>query len=779
MLLGPGHRHIEEPVGFLLLALADVGGGQAASRVVFVSLERPPPPRAEPVVLGEQEARHGPGSVSLQRREDGDGELQALGGMHRQDLDRAAARRVRRVLLGQAHFQRGVQGRGYRVQAGRALAGPPFDPVQEAVCVGEGFQSILPLPQKRPVAGCGDGARQQEARRHGVAVVPALGEEVAEARQARLLVRLQFSRVRRLVLKRLAEIAAVQFEPEQARVAEAAERRLQHRRQADLVAGVAQNPEERRQFGGFRGPEQAPAAAGPAGHAALAQGGGEAGRLGVSADQNADVVPLQGPGRQRRSAPVREAQASLEFVEALREPGCLALQRLFAAMLHDQRFDARLRLRRELVGADQAVGFDPRARPSRQQAMHGFDDLAAAAKILREADHFAPLALDGGAVGAEHVLVGVPEPVDRLVDVAHDEADRTARRMRREQAVHELHLQRIRVLELVDQDVLELELRAALLAQQGGRLGEHVVEIEPAGFAFGFRERLQDAAGRGEQPLARNIVGGRHERRPARGQQLVLETPDEFPGRTLLAQTLCLVPRFIQQFRQRSFARARRGLDPAGQIRQLGALLGFRHLAQRGSQLGPWLRGRLLERVAAETPDPVREIGQVVAQGKGIARAGPRTARRVSRQEFPERLAALGERFVERPFDRGAEQAQALRLVEHLERRIDARVERVFLQQPTAERVDGRDLGVLEPGPSLWRAALRPEQASAHFVGGLLRERDGENALRRNFPLQDEPPQPFHQDASLAGAGPRGDADISLLPTLDGSPLGLGQRHRS
>ncbi len=72
-------------------------------------------------------------------------------------------------------------------------------------------------------------------------------------------------------------------------------------------------------------------------------------------------------------------------------------------------------------------------------------------------------------------------------------------------------------------------------------------------------------------------------------------------------------------------------------------------------------------------------------------------------------------------------------------------LQRVLADEPVAERVERRDRGV--------RVAVRNElvDADRHLVGGLVRERQGED-LRRLRPMRrDEPGDPPGDDLGLAG----------------------------
>ena len=118
------------------------------------------------------------------------------------------------------------------------------------------------------------------------------------------------------------------------------------------------------------------------------------------------------------------------------------------------------------------------------------------------------------------------ESVDRLVDIADYESHRPPLAMGIEQALDQPHLQRIGVLELVDQDMLEFQARPGRGVQQVAGSLQGIVEVHASGGALGGPESLQHATDGRAQPLAGAQVRGGHGRRPALGQQFVLDLGD-------------------------------------------------------------------------------------------------------------------------------------------------------------------------------------------------------------------------------------------------------------
>ena len=138
-----------------------------------------------------------------------------------------------------------------------------------------------------------------------------------------------------------------------------------------------------------------------------------------------------------------------------------------------------------------------------------------AEEVVDRGEHLRPRAvvvrereerLRGRAALAEDRDVGVPEAVDRLELVADEEE----LRLRRPQQLDDLGLERVRVLELVDEDLAEAELLAladlGMRAEEVARLELEILEVERrlARLRLGVlrRERV-------EQLLEERAVAGR------------------------------------------------------------------------------------------------------------------------------------------------------------------------------------------------------------------------------------------------------------------------------
>jgi hypothetical protein len=110
------------------------------------------------------------------------------------------------------------------------------------------------------------------------------------------------------------------------------------------------------------------------------------------------------------------------------------------------------RVRRSSVAGALAGGQRPESIEQRRaERVHRSQHLRRRAEVAAEGDHLGPRLAGARALGAEHLEVRVPKPVDRLVLVADDEQARGGAAKR----LDEVDLDRVRVLELVDQDVIE------------------------------------------------------------------------------------------------------------------------------------------------------------------------------------------------------------------------------------------------------------------------------------------------------------------------------------
>ena len=188
----------------------------------------------------------------------------------------------------------------------------------------------------------------------------------------------------------------------------------------------------------------------------------------------------------------------------------------------------------------------------------------------------------------------------------------------------------------------------------------------------------------------------------------------------------------------------------------------------------------------ASPPSPSSGSGSGGRDGSALAPAAqPRVhgahhplelLRRVGRQQLEPHAAlprALREERLQRPFEGVDADALRLGLVEHPVLGVDARRQRVRAQEARAEAVDRRDPGALR-GPRLLALAQleeAPPDAQLELGGGLLGERDGEDAIDHHAVLEHRAHEALDQHGGLAAAGAgvqeeRARARLDRLPLL-------------
>ncbi len=223
----------------------------------------------------------------------------------------------------------------------------------------------------------------------------------------------------------------------------------------------------------------------------------------------------------------------------------------------------------------------------------------------------------------------------------------------------------------------------------------------------------------------------------------------------------------------------RRALAARAERREIEQPLGQRRLGRDPERL---LRVRALELGRGRVPgegarrvlqlaEPFLEPGPFVVEGelerppgraKRLVDAGehpPQPAGAVGREELePLGLAALAERR-ERRLERLAADHPPLALVEDAEARVEPGRERVSLQQPHAEAVDGRDPGAVELAREVVAAALgqRGADPGTQLPGRPLGVGDHEVRLDVEPALADRPHEPLDEHARLPGPRPRRD----------------------
>ena len=406
-----------------------------------------------------------------------------------------------------------------------------------------------------------------------------------------------------------------------------------------------------------------------------------------------------------------------------------------------------------------------------------------ASRIARELRKFARIVRTSPLPGDRplRVLVGLDvgpaEPVDALLRVADDE-EAPRRRALREAQDH-LELERVGVLELVDQEVpdpaLEVPPHVRPVTHEVSRPQEQVEEVEAA------------------RPLLGEVVGGGEARRPAgeAGDQVVagdrprgldpLAQRDEtgpallqrglVPPLRLVAELLGLVrqPRRAQERAHLvSLRQARRLVDPLRQVLERPRRAILRVLDGAARALGEAhdrranvrvqgrrrLGVRLRIREPAEAVSRVHEREGQVAQAlepepsldrlsHGLGRRGVRQRLREPRLPGAVEEEAGGERVGDR------------------EPRIHAGLDGALAQEPGRERVDRPDPGDLELAERLVETGARQLAAEAHpEVGGrLLGERDGRDLGEARPPAPDEVHDATEEQRGLPAAGRRLDEE--------------------
>ena len=349
---------------------------------------------------------------------------------------------------------------------------------------------------------------------------------------------------------------------------------------------------------------------------------------------------------------------------------------------------------------------------------------------------------------AEHLHVRVTEAVDRLELVADEEAFG----VRAGEQIHELALESIRVLELVDHDRPEAQLLALsqrlVLPQQVARAELEILEVERRLAVLGGRVRPREAEEKLLEQLAvaqREIVERRLLHRAARllvGRRTLAACPEAAEVEQPLGQ--------LRRFRK----------DEGLSSRRTCRIGGAGVLCQTPCRLGELREPRVQAGSLAELERelPARRAERLVHGGEHPAQ--PRSA--VGREQpEPGRILA-GAELVQRRLERLTTDDAPLTVVQHPETRVETGGERVRLQQPQAEAVDRRDPGAVERAGEIVAAELvqaRPDPA-AQLPGRALRVRDHEHRLDVETALADRLDEALDEHRRLARSGARRDEDL-------------------
>ena len=185
---------------------------------------------------------------------------------------------------------------------------------------------------------------------------------------------------------------------------------------------------------------------------------------------------------------------------------------------------------------------------------------------------------------------------------------------------------------------------------------------------------------------------------------------------------------------------------PVSPARQLAA---SRRPAIRSLELGP-----------SADPQLERQAGRAQRLVDAREHAAQRPAA-VRREQLEPVGVPVGAEGLEGGRERLAAQDAAVALVEHAEARVEAGRERMRLEQPVAEAVDGRDPGAVERPREVVAAELvQPlPDAQAQLAGRPLGVRDHEHRVDVEAVLAHRAREALDQHRRLARAGARGDED--------------------
>ena len=323
-----------------------------------------------------------------------------------------------------------------------------------------------------------------------------------------------------------------------------------------------------------------------------------------------------------------------------------------------------------------------------------------------------------GAALAEDVDVGMPEPVDRLELVADSE---DLGHIGVGDEIHELALQPVRVLELVDHHEAEAQpdrlAHVVFVPEQIARSELEILEVDgrlaPLRTGVLVREALEQLLeqiavvcgelleGSALDGLARELVGlGPH---AAALQRSEVDDPcrgrafGHDPGRLGRGVDLGRSRRRVRSESVRLCAERR---DRTGEARSL---------SQLEHELAPGRAERLVD-----------------------ARQHPAEPGRAIRRQEPDALGiAVGAELLERTLERLSAEHGRTRLLELAEARVEPHTERVRLQKPVAETVDRRDPGAVELARKLVAPAVdeRSPDPRSELTRGLPRVRDDEDRV--------------------------------------------------
>ncbi len=368
------------------------------------------------------------------------------------------------------------------------------------------------------------------------------------------------------------------------------------------------------------------------------------------------------------------------------------------------------------------------------------EDLGARAVVLGEREHAAAL----GAALPEDLDIGVAEAVDRLELVPHEEELLGVER------VDELALEPVRVLELVHEHGAEAPpgLLAHLLAGEEEVAGVEleVLEVDARFARLRLAVGLVEAAQELLEELA--VARGHLVERGALDRVERLLQPGE--RLDLLRRAQIAEVEQLVGARRRSDRERQRPFGLRVPRERLGAL------GQRGQGLGDarLVRDTQLERTAGRA--------QALVDAAEHDREPPGA---VGREQLEPVGLAAGAEARERLGERLRTQDSRLALVQYAEPGIEPRLERMRLEEPVAEAVDGRDPGALDVAREIDAVELQQSLADpgSQLPRGALGVGDDEDALEPQPAVGDRADEALDEDGGLPGAGAGRDEDDARL----------------
>ncbi len=396
--------------------------------------------------------------------------------------------------------------------------------------------------------------------------------------------------------------------------------------------------------------------------------------------------------------------------------------------------------------------------------------------------------------------VGPAEAIDRLLRVAHDEEFpglqfhlvplRRVATPPLGQEEDDLGLERVRVLELVDQDVgeplLEMLPRRGVVEQQVAGHEQQIVEVQDAFLGLlplvGLDEPAQGITRLGHHLLAQLLAEPlefvlEFFEESARGRIRVRIAPSRSTRQSSQAGQVCHAG--LRHGAVRPPGRAQRHVSLTELGQESSGLLALRFdEAQEFLDLGKHLvhEGAGVGLRAIEPRSAVEQVAQAEhLPGRGSQGMALPVERDAQPQCAEQRRVRSGQFALQPLFPRSLPQERGGKFVGHLELRVHAGFHRALAQQTGAKAVDRADLGVaqvfegLHQPPALVLVFALAGQAlefradtHLQLASRLLRESHRGDPAQGGPSAADEVDEAGDQDAGLAGPGGRLDRQSGL-----------------